>query len=555
MNPVVQNGSLKADDMEQLKSYRPRCFARAIPLKVLLVVCLSGPGFVIGQKLDSLRTQLKVSKGHAYCTTLHEIAYELVDTDDSSANIYASNAIKCAVAFHDTLQIVKSTRIKARALTHLGAYDSSNAIILAVLPIARKKAYNEELRHLLNSMGLGLTYIGQYDDALRYHFESLELRKRIGASPVYLATALNNIGLVYYKLRDYNKGREYFQNSLKQLELEPQYRSYTGTTVINIALCYAYTGDLVKADSTLDVALAYCKTDCVPGDLENLSFCLGVVALNRHDTLAAKHHFLESYNLARKNKNDRLELDNIVYLSQIFLNTGDLALAERFLGVAEELIKKGLSYNLELMKVYKEFARLYEMKGEYKRAIQFQWRHIELRDSTQNEEATIALMRIEANHVELEKNAEIEIQNKMLELNAQVISRQRIASIFAFSTVVLLAGFVLLLVRSVREKRSRNADLEKRVKSRTAELEVIVKQSQLSLTERKMWIDKILSSVRERTNTVNGLSKLVKKDPESSENCVQLIEQEMTRLLTEVNGYGSRSDCGSGGVRTSLVDA
>jgi tetratricopeptide (TPR) repeat protein len=506
------------------------------------------------QRLDSLKAVLKEARGAARCAPLCEMAYELLDVDDSAALQYASQSLECTRLYRDTLHMIKAGRMKTMAFSRLGERDSAEATAEWILSIARKNQSYEEMHFLIHNLALSLTHKGRYDDALKYDFEALELRRRIGTSPLYIASTLHNIGFVYYKLKDYYKAADYYNASLKECADVPGNDRQVEMALVNLSLCYAYTDRFEKSDSTIAVAQGLCKEKCLPLSVVNLAFCRGVIALGRRDTAAAKIRFLESYEMARKSSEQRLELDNIIYLSRLYLATDDISTAERYLAIAETLIKNGVSYNLELMKVYREFAHLYERKGDYKRTIEFQRRHLALRDSTQNEEMTIALMRVEASHVEREKNGKIEVQNEMLALNAQVISRQRIATIFAFSTIVLLAGFVVLLVRSVREKRSRNADLEKRVKGRTAELESIVRHSQLSLTERKMWLEKILSSVRERTNTVNGLSKLVKKDPESSENCAQLIEQEMTRLWAEVNGYGLRSDTSSASVRTSVAD-
>jgi tetratricopeptide (TPR) repeat protein len=524
-------------------------------LAFFLTVILTIPSLhAIGQKLDSLKAVLKDARGAARCAPLCEIAYELLDVDDSAALQYARQSLECTRLYRDTLHMIKAGRMKAVAFSRLGERDSAEATSELILSIARKKQCYNEMHFLIQNLALSLTHKGEYDDALKYNFEALEIRRRIGAGPLYIASTLNNIGFVYYKLKDYDKAADYYSAALKECVNVPGNNRQIETTVVNLSLCYAYTDEFEKADSLIVVAQGRCKNKCLQMNVVDMAFCRGVIALGRRDTAAAKIRFLESYELARKSSEERLQLDNIIYLSRLYLATDEISTAERYLELAEALIRNGVSYNLELMKVYREFAQFYERKGDYKRTIEFQRRHLALRDSTQNEEMTIALMRVEANHVEREKNARIKVQNETLSLNAEVISRQRIAAIFAFSTIVLLAGFVVLLVLNVREKRSRNADLEKRVKSRTAELESIVRQSQLSLTERKMWIEKILSSVRERTNTVHGLSKLVKKDPESSENCAKLIEQEMTRLWTEVNGYGLRSDSGPVGVRTSVLD-
>ncbi len=508
---------------------------------ILTMFLATPPRELLAQKLDSLKAQLNLSNGTARCSTLFRIASELSKSDDKNTIEYASKAFECAKAHGDTLLMIKAARIKAVGFRLTDELDSANELIFSILPIARSKHDFGELKYLIHALASGLLMVGRYDEALRYNFEALEIRRKY-AKPSFVAATLNNIGLVYYKLRDYSKAVEYYTYSLNEYASEAGNDELVNSELVNMSLAYAYLGESNKADSIIGSVRLRCGSNCAPSDMINMEFCRGVVKLSRLDTAAAKVHFLESYNRAKEFNHERLELDNIVYLSQICLGTKKISEAAFYLGKAEELIRSGIPYNMELMKIYKEFTRLYERKGDYRRVAEFQRRYIAFRDSTQNEEMTIALMKIEAKHIEEAKDTEIETQNKMLELNKEVILRQQITAIFAFSSAALLAGYVVLLVRSVREKKNRNMDLEKRVKSRTVELESIAQQAQKALSEKNLWIGKILYSVRHTANTINGLSVLVSKDSDSRERCALLIAQEMSQLVTDVGVYVSKSD-------------
>ena len=510
---------------------------------VLTTFLMMSFGAADAQLLDSLKAQLELARGTAQCSTQCRIAYELVDVDDSTALAYAKQSLRCATLHRDTLLMIRSTRIKALAFGRLGERDSSIATNMSMLSVARRMQYDPELHYMLHGLAAGYMYKGQFDEALRYNYEALDIRKKI-ASPAIIASTFNNIGIVYYKLHDYPNALENFADALKQYEIEPRDGKSEATTLVNIALCYAYSGKLDKSDSTIAAALHRCKGDCLENDVIDIAFCRGIIALGRSDTTAAKQHFIESYKMSRAKKEERFELDNIIYLSRIYLASNNITEAERYLDVARQLIAEGVPYHLELMKVYGEFVNLYEKKGDYRKAFEYQRRFMVMKDSLHNEENTVALMRIEANHIEKEKNARIELQNQMLELNARIISRQRIATIFACTTTALLIGFVILLVRSIRDKKNRNADLELRVKGRTAELESMVNHSNKALKEKKMWLEKIHSTARHTNNSINGLSTLATKDPESSGKCIRLIEHEMTQLLAHIGSYVTRSDSG-----------
>lgn len=493
------------------------------------------------QKLDSLKTRAKMAHGSALCSTYYQIGYELVDVDHKLALNYAKKCRLCAKQVNDTLQLVRGAHLEAMAFRRLGEIDSSNSIIVKILPIARRKFYHSELTDLLHGLALGLLFKAEFDQALRYNFEALELRRQY-SSAFQVGSTLFNIGFVYYKLADYNKALDYYRQSLEMLRSEPRDGHLIARLLGNIALSYAYSGNTTQAEHYVKEALSQCGSNCLEDDLANLDFCNGIIWLERGDSTIAKSHFLKSYQRAFKYDYKRLGLDNIIYLSKICLGTKDLEEAEYFLTMAEGLIQEGVPYSMELMKVYHEFASFYERKGDYKKVVSFQRRYIALKDSIYDDEVTTSLMRIEAAHVEKDKNAEIELQTKMLSLNEEIISRQRIATILAVTTAVLLVAVVFLLVRDLHKNRLENEDLEKRVRARTGELEGMVSQLHRWVDEKKIWMGKILYSVKHTTNTIEGLSSLAAMDPESTAKCVELIDREMKQLLIHVNSYAARSD-------------
>lgn len=490
------------------------------------------------QKPDSLKEALNRARGSERCMLLYQTGYELVDVEPGSALQYANNSIACAREFRDTLLLVKSVQLKAIAFRRLGQVDSSNNLITSVLPIAREKGYNNELQDLLHGLALGFVYKAEFDKSLKYNFEALELRKQHGTE-YQVGLTLSSIAFVYYKLADYQKALQFYLQSLTKLSGNTGDRKPIVPILINIALIHAYTRNNEDASNFLRDALQRCNQDCTVSNLQQIAFCRGIVALNRADSTTAKIFFLESYNMAKREGDKRIELDNIIYLSRICLSSEQMSEAKEFLDIAEELIEQGVPYNMELMKIYNEFASLYERKGEFKKVVEFQKRHMALKDSIYDDEVTTRLMRIEAAHIEQEKNKEIEVQSNLLALNKEIIWRQQIATALGYSLVVVVISISAFIIR---EKRRRSTDLEGRVHKRTLALENLATQSHLSLAEKKAWTEKMVTSVRHVTNTVTGLSLLARKDPESSEECFDRIQLEMKQLLTQITDYAAKSD-------------
>lgn len=526
--------------LSKLKHRRNRYLENCLPIILMLGFC-TGHYCIVAQKIDSLKTRLSFAKGSDLCLIYHQIAYELVDVDPRNALKYSEQSIQCSLNLGDTLQLIRSTQLKAVAFRRLGKLDSSNKIIQSVLPIAKTKSYHNEVMQLLHGLGVGHLYMSEFDKALKYNLESLSVRKQHGTIEEIAATSYN-LGLIYYKLGDNDRALEYYLEALNGFTVTHIAPTRVYNLYVNIALCYAYAEKNDMALSYLNKALQGCDSNCSEIVVQNASFCQGVVALNKRDTANARKYFITSYEKSLKIGDERLQLDNIVYISRLYLATGNLHEAERYLLLAESLFQRGVPYSMEQMKIYVEFAELFERKGDFKKVSEFQRRHMALKDSIYDDDVTTTLMRIEAERVAKEKDAEIQVQNEFLFLNAKIIQRQRIATFLGFSTALLFIGMVIVQVGRLREKRRKNVDLEQRVRSRTVELESIVNQSHKSVAEKKIWMDKILQSVRHTTNTISGLSSLAGMDAESREKCIKLIDQEMAQLLVQVSNYAIKSE-------------
>ncbi|MEJ1239803.1 tetratricopeptide repeat protein [Chryseolinea sp. T2] len=489
---------------------------------------------------SSSTTQLEQS---ALCSEYYDSAFNFLDSDNELALRNARASYRCAASNKDTLLIVRSGELMAKAFRRLGLVDSAEHIAEVSIVTAREMGYVNELQNLLYGIGIVYFFRAEFDKALRYNFECLDIRKRIGTE-LEIGNSLSNIGLIYYKLSDYKKALEYYNQARAIFRNERTPNQQYAQLLVNIALCHAYLRSFDKALEKTAESLVVCGAGCPAIVVGNVEFCRGIVSFEQRKTGSAIIHFLASYSLTKSLNEERLALDNIIFLTRLYMANDSLPKAEYYFAEAERLMKHGTPYSMEQMKVYSEFVALYERKGDFKKVADFLRRHLALKDSIYDDEVTTRLMRIEANHVEKEKNARIAMQNEKLALNDKIISRQHTINILAFTSVLFLTISVVLTVRNHRAEKKRNADLEMRVKSRTRELEELVNESQRLYSEKKIWFDKILRAVRHTTNTISGLTSLASRDAESNEKCIKLIGQEINQLLVHVNSYVSRSNAG-----------
>lgn len=308
----------------------------------------------------------------------------------------------------------------------------------------------------------------QYDKALEQYFECLQL-KEVYDNPSRLSNVLDKVGLVYYKLEDFVKARDYYERSLR-LKREAGDTTLQGHLQVNISLCEARAGNLEKARAVLTEVWALCAGHCTDAVRVEALYTAGYIQVQSGVLQDAEASFMQSLTLAQRVGNKPLQLENIDQLVAIYLKQDRLLLAEYYLKQGEAIAQGGL-FNRELINLYAQFAALYKKKEDYNGIADYQEKYILLKDSVFNQQLTGNLMRIEGEYLARENKVQLAAQAQMLKLKEDVITRQNLLNVLTGIIALMLAGLVFLLWRSNRQRKSVNRMLDLKVKERTAALE------------------------------------------------------------------------------------
>ncbi len=477
----------------------------------VVIVCLF-PLTSISQskKIDSLKSLLPGKSLSNQTDILSELAYEYVNVDYQVSFKYASGAFEVSKQSGDSLKIVRTGRIKSQILRRMGNIDAAVTLFNEILPIARRRHYIDDLKTILNGLGVAYVFQANYDKALKCHFESLELREKNG-DKYEISSALHSIGLVYYKLKDYDKALQYYHRVLSLRE-DANRKDGLEYLLVNISLCYAYTNNFSEARSFLKKGIAVCEDNCAEDFTSNARFGLGVIYFGEQNFPEAETEFLNSYRLAEKLGDGRFQLDNIVYLLQIYIKLNKMKIAEKYLHKAEVLMSSNTPYNLELIKVYSQLFQFYTRLKNFEKVAYYQNNYITLKDSIYDDELTTNLMKVEAEHLEKENKAKIAFQNIVLDLNKEVILRQRFLNVFIGIIAILLIVLTLVLLKSNRQKRMVNHLLDEKVKERTRDLELNRDALQRACEARDALLHKTSSDINNSLATLKGLYMVGLKD-------------------------------------------
>lgn len=416
--------------------------------------------------IDSLVQLSKSQSGAPQLETFYELTFQYLGNSQYEESLTSiTKAQKLAADLGDTLKIIKTSRIKGQILRRLDRTNEAIVAFLNVLPLAKKSNtkgtdFLSEYVDILNALAVAHTFQANYDKALEYNFESLVVREREGDN-YEISVALNNIGLVYFKLKDYDRALEYYIRALNLINLSGKY-TFKDRLLINIGLCFNQvqnqSDNFIKAQKYINDGLEFCQPNCEDLTVMEGKFGLGISNFKLKQYDQAIIQFSESFNIAQALNDKRFQLENLLYLAEIKIILNDNQGAIQDLRRSEE-IAADTKYNELLIKIYREYSRLYNQIGDYRNAALYQDKYIALKDSTYSEQLIKNLAEIQTKFEERENLQTIEEKNENIRLQNELISRQRIQYFFIILVTALTIVLASVLVWANRRQQKHNLAL------------------------------------------------------------------------------------------------
>jgi signal transduction histidine kinase len=481
-------------------------------------------------KVDSLKALLVNTDGRQRYELLNSLTRELFDVDNKTALVYAEEAFSLARQIGDSIQIVKSGRITGQIQRRIDDLNGSIDLLTSILPVARRNHFTEEEKKILNALALTHTYRAEYDQALKYHFESLKIREREGKKDE-ISIALNNIGLVYYKLKNHKRALEYYLRCI-ELKKSINYTYDLDRNFINTGLCYNQLGDYSKARSYINQGLEFCKNSCSEAILVEGQFGLAYSFLREYQTLAerksnandldkllrnAEHHFSKSYSIADSSSNKGFQIENLLYLAQINTIRHEEETSKVYLGEAESIARTN-QYNQLLIEIYQEFSKVFSQTKNFEQASFYQNKYIRLKDSVYSEQLIDNLAKVQTEFAERKNIATIAAKE-------QVIKQQRDLN-FAIAVIALLAGLLILVLQ--RSNRT-----IKRVNAQLSEAKEVIQEQNNLLEDKNKYLDK---EVEAKTIDLERANQSLKQVNDELDNFIYKTSHDIRGPLASLKG-------------------
>lgn len=494
-----------------------------------IIICtLSAPTFAqsIERKVDSLSRLIQSERGAKKLDLMRELVrVHLEDNIEESLNV-SKQALALAYKLGDSLRIVQFKRANGFIYRKLDSLTLSIRELNEGLAIANRNNFNDDQIKILNTLAIAYSLNGTPDKALECHFKAITVNEKLG-NKEELSITYNNIGFVYFKLKDYDRALEFYQKSLETKDsISSKYD--LDRLLINMALCYIQQKQYKDAEDYINKAIELCKVGCNSAVQIEAEFSLGVSLSEQQKNDDAVLHFAKSLQLAKKFGEKRFQIESLLNLALVKEREGLKKEAIDYLKEAEA-IASSTNYTLSLIEVYKQFSKIYQDEKDFANSSQYQAKYIQLKDSIFSDDLIKNLAKVQTNFAERENLKTIQEKDLKLELKQALIDKQNSQYFFiiAIAILVLMLAIVSLIATRKQQKASseiakakfvieeknqqlasQNKELDKRVRERTSDL----LKSTLMLTQVNKELDNFLykssHDIRGPLMTFQGLCNL-----------------------------------------------
>jgi adenylate cyclase len=459
-------------------------------------------------EIEPLEAQLPTLSDTEKIEVLNTLTQRYLSISPEKSIQYSEQTLKLLYKINNTNKIQANTlNYIGMAYKNLGDYDTALNYFKDSLEIWEQidnakivsLSDKKDMALSMHNMGAASWRVGNYDPALKYCLNSLKIYEEIGDQKG-IADSLHHIGIVNDLLGNYDTALKYHFQALKIRE-EIDDKAGIADSFNNIGIIYSFTD---KLDEALTYYLKSLKIreelDDKKGIAKNLNN-IGSVYKDLNNTDKALEYYyksLETWNTI----GDKYEIANVSNnIGQFYIVTQNYAKAhiylKRGLKVARQIEAKEL-----IRENYEFFSDLYLEMADYQKALKYYKLSSEVRQSLYTEESRKIIADMQTKYETDKKEKAIQLLQKdndikQLRLNKEKILRNSLLGGFLF---VFILAFVMYNL--YRLKKKANSELEQANKLITLEKE---KADQLLLN--------ILPA-----RVANDLKETGKTEPESFEN-------------------------------------
>ncbi|MGZ3865691.1 MAG: tetratricopeptide repeat protein [Bacteroidia bacterium] len=457
--------------------------------RLFVSVFLMLSGFMYADNIDSARKVLK--------TNIHDT--ERVNT--LNALCYYQYLVDVNAAFqpgNDALTLAKKIGFKKGIAE---AYLYLSYLCKAGGNIERSYAYNDSCMDISTANHLDVLTIkalnqkgnlygdqGDISKSLGYYLEAAKICEKHDDKKTLLGTYAN-IGINYLAIKQFTKSEEYLRKAIAISEYTEDPRT-RGTLFNNLGAMYLDLDELDSAKKNFLKGKEFYANANYQRGLAYSDYYLGFICSKTKKYDEALLHFEKALNINIEsgNTSEIANLYNCIAEIYISLKRSDKALEYSKRSI-EEAMKANSAYDIK--EAYLVCKKAYEMQGDYKTALEFYSKYVNLKDSLFGTESSKQLAEMQTKYETDKKESENKILQEKNAGAAKTIQQQRYIEIAIGAFCILLVAFAINIFRANKQKHKINLQLERKNHLIEKQKEEVEKQKELIEEKQKEILDSI----------------------------------------------------------------
>jgi signal transduction histidine kinase len=319
-------------------------------------------GQVPGKLLEQVRTASTDEQRTAAYNKL-VLYYKPVNAD--SAYRYAEQGLAAAVAHKDIAGEANMIELMGRLDQSQGRLESARQRILYALSLYTSTNHMVGIASMNNSLGAIEATQGNNEAAMAHFLNALKIYDSLKKDPEGRMVSNMNLGCLYLQNGDTINATRYLTRA-EEISKKIPISDFTISLYNYIGVEYAIKGNMDKALEYFKKNVAISdKPEFTPSHVEALLY-LGSFYNDQGDIATAMEYLQQGLAIAREKKLKETEADILLQIGNM-ISAKDPDAGLRYVNQALETSEQMQSKTLKI-DIYKEMARIYELKGDHKSA-------------------------------------------------------------------------------------------------------------------------------------------------------------------------------------------
>jgi tetratricopeptide (TPR) repeat protein len=362
-------------------------------------------------------------------------------------------------------------------------------------------------------------YRAEFDVALDLNYQSLLLRQEDGDT-MELATVLQNLGLIHYKLKDFETSIEYTKKSIELIEALEEKQdwvpAYLRIGYANLATVYYAKHKYLLAHQYYRRAFLIPKRSSYAEVSSNLvwEYAESFRQIGRLDS--AMYYVMKAIQEATAAGNKYALANSYVVASQVMADIQDWGKANTYLKNAididdehsyPKLHEYVLRQKLRILAAEVGGSRVFEALENYERYL----------DSLEIINGSSRIRSLQLAFAQRENESKLKAQSSIMALQKENLDRQQVFVLVVSILLIVLLALSMALYRANSKKQAINQMLDRIVETRTRELSRHRDVLQHFIDEENNRRSRATAELMSLLNSLKGLLHLAKVDPGTRE--------------------------------------